>query len=92
MASTTVQFGTEQAIALMNTILKAIDNATKMVYQAYWRTLLSFLSEHLLAILVALIILFFIALAEAITDRWAMLGSVLYNYLYFGILFIIGKI
>ena len=37
-------------------------------------------------------ILLTIAFALALMGRWGMLGSVLYHYLYFGILFVVGLI
>ncbi len=51
------------------------------------------LAQHWIAILVGLLAIFVVALVRAfVTGRWAMLGSVVYNYLYFGTLFLIGSI
>lgn len=88
MNSTTTEF----TINSIDIILKGIDTATKKVYQLFWSTLLSFLTEHWIAILTVLIIILGVAIIRALLGRWSMLGSVLYNYLYFGILFIVGLI
>lgn len=72
--------------------INAIDGGTKKAYQMYWYILISFLSQYWLLVTTILVMLFVVALVNALAGRWGMLGSVLYNYLYFGILFIVGLI
>ena len=58
-----------------------------------WDGLMSFLTSHWLVVLGVLVLVFIGALTRAVlTGRWGMLGSVLYNYLYFGTLFVVGLI
>jgi hypothetical protein len=92
MVSTTTQLGVESAINTMNLLLKIIDEKTKEAYRLYWDVLLSSLSKYWIDVVSILTIILLIALIEAAMGRWGMLGSVLYNYLYFGILFVVGLI
>lgn len=57
-----------------------------------WDILLAFLLENWFWVLLALFILFIFVTLKAMMGRWGSLGSFLYNFLYFGILLIIGLI
>lgn len=92
MNSTTTQAVPEFIKALIPQILETFDEATRKAYRMLWEIFMSFVVEHWLAILAVLTVVFFIALAQALMGRWGMLGSILYNYLYFGILFVVGLI
>lgn len=56
------------------------------------QVLIPILSEHWLKIGAILFLVFFAVTLKAMTGRWGALGSFLYNFLYFSILFIIGLI
>jgi len=71
-------------------ILRTVDDAKILVVRIYWGTLIFFLLKHWLIILIVLFLVFFTSLIRAISGRWGLFGSVMYNYLYFGILFIVG--
>jgi hypothetical protein len=58
----------------------------------WWNALISFLHQHWMAVIIILAAVFITALIRALMGRWGMLGSVLYNYLYFGILFVVGLV
>lgn len=63
------------------------------VYQMLWDILITFLKAHWVGI--GEILLVFLILASLVflfTGRWAMLGSILNRYFFFGTLFIIGLI
>jgi hypothetical protein len=93
MIATSTQFGADLAKNTITLMLRQIDDGTKMAYRAGWHSLLAFLSTHLIAVLLTLLLILFVAIAVYLTSgRWAMLGSVLYWYLYFGIIFLIGQI
>jgi hypothetical protein len=78
---------------LMPMILKAFDGGTKMAYRMMWDALISFLMHDWFLVLGILTFFFVIAIINFfITGRWAMLGSVLYHYIYYGILFLLGFI
>jgi hypothetical protein len=92
MNYTTTHLGPELVTQIMDQALKSINQGEKMAYQMCWDALMSFLSEHWLAVSLFLFALLVVALVIAFFGRWGMLGSVLYNYLYFGTLFVIGLI
>lgn len=90
---TTTPFGPDFPKQMVTMIMDTIDKVTKEVYHALWNILIAQIKEHWGFFLIILfLVLFFAFLRYMITGRWAMLGSVIYNYLYFGILFIIGLI
>ncbi len=92
MPTTTSPFGPEFVKDLIVWFLQAINEATKKTYRMYWSFLISFLKEHWILTTAILILILVIAIIRAFGGYWGMLGSVLYNYLYFGILFMIGLI
>jgi hypothetical protein len=93
MTSTTTQLDSEFLKGLFISSLDAFDEGTKMVYQAFWHSLITYLSAHLIAAIFILIVIFVLAIARYLkTGRWAVLGSVLYWYFYLGVLLIIGLI
>lgn len=73
-------------------LITSFEDGIKIAYQIYWDVLISFLLENWDIVIIILFTILMIAGIKAIGGRWGMLGSVLYNYLYFGILFIIGLI
>ena len=72
----------------LNTIQEAIIKDVKIA----WNFGISYLLAHIWIIISILIIILFYALIRAFMGHWWVLGSVLYNYLYFGSLLIIGLI
>jgi hypothetical protein len=90
--STPLQLGPEFGKYIIDLILKMMDDSRKEAISLLWGYLISFLTQnwgHVLLYAVALLILSFMF---ALAGRWSMLGSVLYRYLYFGALLIIGAI
>ncbi len=93
MTATSTPLGTDFPKQVVELLLNAINEGTKQAARMLWSILTTFLSEHWIAVLVGLFAIFIFALVRAFTTgRWAMLGSVAYNYLYFGALFLIGTI
>ncbi len=93
MLTTTTQFGPDFVKELIPWFLKMIEDSTKKAYRIIWDAFIPYVWQHWLAILVILILILIVSFARAIfTGRWAVFGSVLYNYFYFGTLFIIGLI
>jgi hypothetical protein len=93
MTSTSTPLGADFPRQVVELLLSAIDEGTKQAARMLWSILTSFLLEHWIAVFVGLFGIFIFALVRAFaTRRWAMLGSVTYNYLYFGTLFLIGTI
>jgi len=92
ITTTTPLLGAEFGKYIINMALKAIDDTNKEVAQILWNQLLSFLSQNLILVIASLVGLLIVSFVVALNGRWGMFGSVLYNYLYFGILFIVGLI
>lgn len=73
-------------------MLAAIDQGIKNGYHLAWNILVSFLANHLLSVILFLALILVLATIRAFQGYWGMLGRVLYSYLFFGTLFIIGLI
>jgi len=92
-ASTTSPLGADFPRQLVLWFIDAIDEGTKQAYRMIWSAVKQLLIEHWGFVIVALVSILILAVLNYLaTGRWAMLGSVLYNYFYFGILFVITLI
>lgn len=80
------------ATEILDKMLSAIGEAEKEAYQIIWDYLMSFLSENWLKVILFLVALLVISFVRALFGRWGMFGRVMYNYLYWGTLFILGLI
>jgi len=69
-----------------------IQETIKRGYQGIWNALISFLINNWLLILILLIAVFIVAVIVAFSRGPRLLYKVIYNYLYFGIIFIIGLV
>ena len=93
MNTTTPPFGPDFIKELIPWFFEQIGIATAKTFKLFWDIGMAYLLEHWITVIFCLFTIFIIALVRAfITGRWAMLGSISYNYLYFGALFIIGLI
>lgn len=93
MISTSTPFGPGFVKDLVPWMFQVFGGATVKAYLMMWNILITYLAQHWVSVLIGLFAVFVIALIRAvITGRWAMLGSVIYNYLYFGTLFFIGAV
>ena len=93
MPTSTPQFGPDYVKELIPWLVQQVGVATAKAFRMIWDIGMTYLAQHWVAVLAGLLIIFVIALIRAfLTGRWAMLGSVVYNYLYFGALFLIGTI
>ena len=92
-ASTTNPLGNDFPKQVVTMLFNAIDEGTKQGYRMIWSAIKEILVAHWGMVLITLVLILLLAIVEYfVTKRWAMLGSVLYNYLYFGILFLIALI
>lgn len=90
-STTTPPFGPEFIKTLIPQMFQAFDDATVRGYRMIWDIFIAFLVQNYFWVIVSLImILWFAFLEYLLTGRWANLGSVLYSYTYYGILFLIG--
>lgn len=78
--------------SVIKQMLAAIDQGIKNGYHLAWDILVSFLANHLLSVILFLALILVLATIRAFQGYWGMLGRVLYSYLFFGTLFIIGLI
>lgn len=93
MTSTTAaQLGPEIWKPLLDQILVSTKEGVSMAYQMLWDSLMWLLAEHWISIFIALFVVLTVAFIVALFGRWGSFGSLLYNYLYFGTLFVIGLI
>ena len=91
--ATTPTFGPDFVKELIPWMIQQFGIATAKAFRMIWDIGMTYLVQHWIAVLVGLFAIFIIALIRAFaTGRWAMLGSITYNYLYFGVLFLIGTI
>lgn len=78
---------------LVPSMIKSFENGTIQAYKILWSIFMEFLSQNWGWVIALLAMILVFAFVEyLITGRWTNLGSVLYSYIYYGILFIIGLI
>ncbi len=77
---------------LINNILSTYDVLLRKIYHLAWDIFMSTIKEHWLLILSILFGILIISIIIALMGRWGFFGSLMYNYLYFGVLFILGLI
>lgn len=92
MISTSTPLGIDFPKQIVSLLLKTLDESTKQAFRMVWNILMSFLIEHWVAVIIILFIVLVYAVIRALLGHWWVFGSVLYNYFYFGILFLIGLI
>jgi len=85
----TTTFSADTVVALL---LESIEQETKDAANMLWGWLLAYLAEHWLVIGLILFGVFVLVTIKAMFGRWGALGSFLYNFFYFGTLFVIGLI
>jgi hypothetical protein len=90
MISTSTPLGSDFPKQIVNLFINAMDEGTKQAARMLWGIFISILKEHWLFIMVFLFVVFIVLTLKAMVDQWGSLGSFLYNFFYFGILFIIG--
>lgn len=92
MTTTTPITSPEFVKSIVTGMFDAFDNGTREAYRMIWNAFMEFLVHFWLPILIILLVVLAMAIVRALAGYWGMLGSVLYNYLYFGILFVVGLI
>ena len=73
-------------------LLNTIQEATVKDIKIMWNLAMSYILAHIWIVIGILLIVLVYALFRAFMGYWWVLGSVLYNYLYWGSLLIIGLI
>lgn len=92
MNTETSNLGSELVSLSIQQILQSIDEGTKAGYRWVWDAYMSLLADHWLAVTIILTVILTMAVIRAFSGHWGMLGRVLYNYLYFGTLLVVGLI
>lgn len=91
MNATTSPLGPDFIKEALETLMNGVAEATAHTYRVFWEMLLSFLAQHWLGTLAVLLAILGCAILRyLITGSWRVLGSVLYNYVYFFFMFLIG--
>jgi hypothetical protein len=90
--STSTPLGPDFPKQMVDLFFKAVEDGTLKAYRMLWDALLTFLSAHVIAVMLVMFIALIFTFLKAMMGRWGSLGSLLYNIFYFGILFIIGLI
>lgn len=92
-ASTTNILGADYPKLLVQWMLDTVDRGTKQAYSWIWSAIKELLITHSLSVSILLVVILILAILNYfVTGRWGWLGSVLYNYLYFGTLLMIALI
>ena len=93
MVLTSTPFGPDFVKEFISLLLKTFEEATAHAYRIIWDVGIQVVHQHLI---VTGLILFAILISSAVdaflTGRWGWFASVLYNYLYGGVMIIIGFI
>jgi hypothetical protein len=92
MSTTTPQFGPDFVKELVPWMLERIGEETAKAFRMFWDIGMTYLLEHWVAVISFLFAVLVYAIIRALMGHWWILGSVLYNYFYFGTLFLIGLI
>jgi hypothetical protein len=92
MTSTSTSLDPDFAKDIVTMFSNAIEEGTKQTVHIFWDILISLLEDHGFVAMIVLLIIFIVAIFKAMFGRWGGLGSFLYNFFYFGTLFIIGLI
>jgi len=92
MISTSTPLGIDFPKQIVSLLLNTINESTKQMFRVMWNIFMSLLVEHWKAVIIVLFTVLIYAIIRALLGHWWVLGNVLYNYFYFGILFIIGLI
>ncbi len=72
--------------------IKGINESQLIWARLFWSSFLIFLKQNLSTIIIILSVLLVVSIIMAIIGQWWLLGKVLYNYIYFGILLVVGLI
>lgn len=71
-------------------VLTIFEEGMKQAYHLIWSSVIKpLLVEHWFAIFIILLVLFVVGFAKAMFGRWGTLGSLIYNFLYFGTLLVV---
>lgn len=93
MPTTTSPLGPDFAKDFISFFFSAIEVATKHNLRLTWdMVLIPFLREHWMLVIAGLFVAFVLVSLKAMAGRWGSLGSFLYNFFYFGTLFVVGLI
>lgn len=90
MTTSTIPLDLPKQIVVM--FSKTIEESTKQTAHWIWDILIFFLKEYWLGVLLLIFVVFVYVTLKAMMGRWGSLGSFIYNFLYFGTLFVIGLI
>lgn len=77
---------------IVSSFFQTFEEGSKLACKILWNFLILFLRQNWLTVLIFIFIIVIISTIKAFSGYWGILGSVLYNIFYFGILFTLGLI
>jgi hypothetical protein len=77
---------------LIDSFLNSLQEGTIWALKFVWDLITSFLLQNWVAVVIILVIVLIYAVLKALTGHWWVLGHVLYNYFYWGLILAIGAI
>lgn len=92
MTASSTPLGVDFPKQIVEMFANVLGEETRQVARVLWGMLTNFLSTHWLAVLLVLFVVFVAVTLKAMMGRWGSLGSFLYNFIYFGVLLIVGLI
>lgn len=92
MSATSTPMGSDFPRQMIDLLFNAIKEGNKQAARMLWTGLQSLLSQHWLLFIGVLFLVFVAVTFTAMMGRWGSLGSFLFNFLYFGTLYVIGLI
>ncbi len=92
MTPTSTPLGPDFPKQMIDLLMNSFEEGSKWAARMLWDAFLGYLKEHWLLFIGILFVCFVAVTLKAMMGRWGSLGSFLYNFFYFGALFIIGLI
>lgn len=92
MSTTTTAFGPDFFKELIPWMIEQVGIGAAKAARMFWDAGMDYLLDHWIAVSAVLFLVLIYAIIRAFMGHWWILGSVLYNYFYFGVLFLIGLI
>jgi len=92
MNASSTPLGADFPKEMVEMMIQSFEDGSKWAARMLWDVLMTFLAENWLWVFIGLFAVFILVSFKAILGRWGSLGSFLYNFFYFGTLFVIGLI
>lgn len=92
MNASSTAVGTDYPKEMVEMMIQSSEGGSKWAARMLWDVLITFLVENWVWVFLGLFAVFILVSFKATLGRWGSLGSFLYNFFYFGTLFVFGLI